>query len=145
VRFTGIERSVDVPFRYYLQRRPALARVATPLLLVGALCATSLTGCNGSPQAPTARSPMVSGCVYQLGTAASGEARLGAVLITVEQADGAGRTTFTDAEGLYTLTAVNGAIAISATKVGFATNRQHFELSGNTTLNFSLALDDGPS
>ena len=63
------------------------------------------------------------------------------VLITVEQVDGAQRTTRTNAAGFYTVFVTRGIVSISAAKAGYQTNRSQFDLSSDTVLNFSLAPD----
>lgn len=100
-----------------------------------------VAGCEGGPQGPTAVPAKISGYVYQRPSADLGEPMLADVLITVEQVDGAQRTTRTNAAGFYTVFVTRGIVSISATKAGYQTNRSQFDLSSDTVLNFSLVPD----
>ena len=116
------------------------ARTGSQLLLFVALLGW-VAGCEGGPQGPTAVPARISGYVYQRPSADLGEPMLADVLITVEQVDGAQRTTRTNAAGFYTVFVTRGIVSISATKAGYQTNRSQFDLSSDTVLNFSLVPD----
>ena len=111
-------------------------RHATGVLVLVAL--GLLANCGDSPNSPTAKPRMVSGHVYQLGTAEVGEPMRAGVLITIEQADGQRATVRTNARGFYAVWATAGVVSISATMPGFQANRTEFDLADDTVLNFSL-------
>lgn len=116
------------------------ARAGSQLLLGMALLGW-VASCGGGPQGPTAVPARISGYVYQRPSAELGEPMLADVLITVEQIDGAQRTTHTNAAGFYTVFVTRGIVSISAAKAGYQTNQSEFELSSDTVLNFSLVPD----
>ena len=100
-----------------------------------------VTGCGTQPPAaPGLGLLTVSGYVYQRGSAGDGEPLLDEALITVQEGQGSPQTAISNDRGFYTVSVRAGSISITASKAGYVTRASHFDVSDDTTLNFSLSL-----
>lgn len=103
------------------------------------------TACGGgSPVAPDTQQPpepavefaTISGRVYA--RVDWGDPLLAESLVEVKQADGSAKTTLTDAEGFYEVSARAGTISITASKEGYEAKTWELTLLKDTVLNFGL-------
>jgi len=100
-----------------------------------------VTGCGTQPPAaPGLGLLTVSGYVYQRGSAGDGEPLLDEALITVQEGQGSPQTAISNDRGFYTVSVRAGSISITASKAGYVTRASRFDVSDDTTLNFSLSL-----
>ena len=113
-----------------------ISRVLAVVVVAG-----TLASCEAPPQSPSRKALMVSGRVYQLGTAEFGEPMLPDVLITIEQG-GLRHTALTNGTGFYAISGASGVISISAMKAGFQVNQLDLDLVDHIVLNFSLTPDE---